>query len=127
MPHFVIECSKNVLDMQPAEVIMETVYRAAESTGLFAENDIKVRLHPYELYRLGTGKDSFLHIFGSIMSGRTTQEEANLAKVITRQLAPLLPDVSFLSINIDRFEKATYSNRSLIDPRNTTGDRFFSK
>lgn len=127
MPHFVIECSKNVLDMQPAEVIMDTVYRAAESTGLFAENDIKVRLHPYELYRLGTGKTSFLHIFGSIMSGRATEQRANLSMVITQQLAPLLPDVSFLSINIDEFERATYSNRSLIDPRNTTGDRFFQK
>lgn len=127
MPHFVIECSQNVLDMQPAEVIMDTVYKAAESTGLFAENDIKVRLRPYELYQLGTGKDSFLHIFGSIMGGRTTAEQAGLSRTITSQLAPLLPDVSFLSVNIDEFERATYSNRSLIDPHNTTGDRFFGR
>lgn len=125
MPHFVIECSQNVLNMQPAAVIMDTVYQAGESTGLFAENDIKVRIRPYELYQLGKGKDSFLHIYGSVMQGRTTAQLADLSKVIIQKLAPLLPDVSFLSINIDEFQQKTYSNRSLIDPRNTTGDRFF--
>ncbi len=36
--------------------IMDAVYNVAESTGLFAANDIKVRLQPYQYYRLGEGK-----------------------------------------------------------------------
>jgi hypothetical protein len=35
---------------------MDAVYNVAESTGLFAANDIKVRLQPYQYYRLGEGK-----------------------------------------------------------------------
>lgn len=125
MPHFVIECSANVLTMQPAAIIMDSVYATAESSGLFAPNDIKVRLKTYDLYKLGEGKDSFLHIYASIMEGRTTAQKAALSNSIIQKLAPLLPAVSFLSINISEFEAATYSNRSLIDPRNTTRNRHF--
>ncbi|HVI43758.1 MAG TPA: 5-carboxymethyl-2-hydroxymuconate Delta-isomerase [Chitinophaga sp.] len=125
MPHFVIECSRNILEQQTPDIIMDTVYLAAESTGLFAENDIKVRLHPYEYYRLGTGKHGFLHIYASIMEGRTTEQKAYLSKLITQRLAPLFPDISFLSINVSEFERATYCNKSLINPLNTEGNRHF--
>jgi len=125
MPHFVIEFSKNLLAQQPAEVIMNTVYDAAVSTGLFAENDVKVRINCYEHYKLGEGKDSFLHIFASIMEGRTTAQKAHLSSVVIQQLAPLFNDISFLSMNVNDFEAATYCNKSLINPLNTNRDRHF--
>jgi len=125
MPHFVIECSKNVLEQQPSDVIMKTVYDAAVSTGLFADNDVKVRINSYEQYQLGQGKDSFLHIFASIMEGRTQEQKAHLSTSVIQNLAPLLPDVSFLSMNVNDFEAATYSNRSLINPLNAEGNRHF--
>lgn len=125
MPHFVIECSSNVLAMQPAAVIMNTVYTAAESTGLFAPNDIKVRVKSYDDYKLGEGKHSFLHIYASIMEGRTTTQKADLSRIVIQKLAPLLADVSFLSMNVAEFEQATYCNKSLINPLNTDRDRHF--
>lgn len=125
MPHFVIECSSNVLAMQPAAVIMNTVYTAAESTGLFAPNDIKVRIKSYDDYKLGEGKHSFLHIYASIMEGRTTAQKADLSSTVIQQLAPLFADISFLSMNVSEFEKATYCNKSLINPLNTNKDRHF--
>jgi 5-carboxymethyl-2-hydroxymuconate isomerase len=125
MPHFVIEFSKNILAQQPAEVIMNTVYDAAVSTGLFAENDVKVRINCYEQYKLGHGKDSFLHIFASIMGGRTTEQKANLSRVIIQKLTPLFTDISFLSMNVADFDPATYCNKALIDPRNTDGNQHF--
>jgi 5-carboxymethyl-2-hydroxymuconate isomerase len=125
MPHFVIECSKNILALQSADLIMNTVYNAANATGLFAENDIKVRINSYEHYKLGDGKDSFLHIFASIMEGRTTNQKANLSRVIVEKLTPLFPDISFLSININDFDRATYCNKSLINPLNKDGNRHF--
>ncbi|NLR82370.1 5-carboxymethyl-2-hydroxymuconate Delta-isomerase [Chitinophaga eiseniae] len=125
MPHFVIECSNNVLEQQSPELIMDTVYQAAESTGLFAENDIKVRITPFSHYKLGHGKDSFLHIFASIMGGRTTEQKSQLSTVIIQQLAPLLPEVSFLSINVDDFDRDTYCNRALINPLNVGNNRHF--
>ncbi|TWF41764.1 5-carboxymethyl-2-hydroxymuconate isomerase [Chitinophaga polysaccharea] len=125
MPHFVIECSNNVLEQQSPELIMDTVHQAAESTGLFAENDIKVRLNAFAHYKLGHGKDSFLHIYASIMGGRTTEQKSHLSTVIIQQLAPLLPEVSFLSINVDDFDPETYCNRALINPANVGRNRHF--
>ncbi|MBP2616880.1 5-carboxymethyl-2-hydroxymuconate Delta-isomerase [Chryseobacterium jejuense] len=125
MPHFIIECSQDILQQRTPDEIMDAVYSVAESTGLFAVNDIKVRLQPYQYYRLGEGKKKFLHVFGHIMQGRSTEQKANLSKLISTQLTELLPDVSFLSVNINEFETATYSNKALVNPENTSYDRHF--
>ncbi|NIF03955.1 5-carboxymethyl-2-hydroxymuconate Delta-isomerase [Chryseobacterium sp. Tr-659] len=125
MPHFIIECSQNILQEKTPDEIMNAVYEVAESTGLFAPNDIKVRLQPYEYYRLGNHKTSFLHVFGHIMEGRNTEQKAALSKQISSRLSELLPDVSFVSVNISEFEAATYSNKALINPENTSKDRHF--
>jgi 5-carboxymethyl-2-hydroxymuconate isomerase len=125
MPHFIIECSEDVLTIKTPGEIMQAVYEVAEATGLFAKNDIKVRLNPYKYYKLGETKKNFVHIFGNIMEGRSTEQKAILSKKIIERLNHLLPDVSILSINIREFEMATYSNKSLIDPLNVKKDRHF--
>ncbi len=104
---------------------MQAVYDTAEATGLFAKNDIKVRLNPYKYYKLGDGKTSFIHIFGYIMEGRSVEQKVNLSKKIIERLNHIFPHISILSMNIKEFELATYSNKSLIDPNNINGDRFF--
>lgn len=62
MPHFIIECSENIIKNKPAKQIMQTVFEAAESSGLFNKADIKVRIKPYTDYMLAEGKDNFLHV-----------------------------------------------------------------
>ena len=104
---------------------MQEVYDAAEGTGLFAPNDIKVRLRPYQYFKLGENKKDFIHIFGNIMEGRSIEQRANLSQKIVERLNEMFPNISILSINISEFEKATYSNKALIHPRNTTQDRHF--
>ncbi len=127
MPHFIIDCSENILLQRTPDELMETVYDEAEATGLFAKGDIKVRINPYTHYKLGETKKDFIHIFGNIMEGRTVEQKANLSRRIVERLAKLFPEISILSINIREFEKATYCNLSLIDPQNTTNDRHFSQ
>ena len=80
MPHFIIDCSENVIQQESPDKIMQAVYDAAEATGLFAANDIKVRLRPYQYFKLGEDKKDFIHIFGNIMEGRSTEQKANLSK-----------------------------------------------
>ena len=126
MPHFIIDCSENVIQERKSEEIMHAVYEAAKATGLFADNDIKVRLRPFQFYKLGDNKKNFIHIFGYIMEGRNTEQKANLSKQIITRLNDLFPDISFLSININDFEFATYCNKSLINPNNTSNDRHFT-
>lgn len=125
MPHFIVECSQDILLQKTPDEILDAVYETADATGLFAPNDIKVRLQPYQYFRLGNGKKNFLHVFGYIMEGRTTEQKADLSKRISIKLTELLPEISFLSVNICEFEMATYSNKALINPQNTDHNRHF--
>lgn len=125
MPHFIIDCSENIIRQKSPDEIMQAVFDVAEATGLFAVNDIKVRLRPYQYFKLGTGKKDFIHIFGNIMEGRSAEQKADLSKKIIERLNEMFPDISTLSINIREFEKATYSNKALIHPLNTSNDRHF--
>ena len=105
---------------------MQAVYDVAEATGLFAVNDIKVRLRPYHYFKLGKGKRDFIHVFAHIMGGRTTEQKENLSRRVIERLNEMFPAISILSINIGEFEKTTYSNKALIHPLNMTSDRHFN-
>src|SRR5262245_4408276 len=100
MPHFIIDCSKNVIKQKSPDEIMQAVYDVAEATGLFAPKDIKVRLRPYQYFKLGENKKDFIHIFGNIMEGRSTEQKANLSQKIIERLNEMFPDISILSISI---------------------------
>jgi 5-carboxymethyl-2-hydroxymuconate isomerase len=125
MPHFIIDCSENIIQQKSPDEIMQAVYDVAEASGLFAANDIKVRLRPYQYFKLGKSKKDFIHIFGNILEGRSIQQKADLSQKIVERLNEMFPDISILSINIREFERATYSNKALINPLNTTNDQHF--
>lgn len=95
MPNFIIDCSQDIIQQVAPDKIMNAVYETAEATGLFAANDIKVRIQPFQYYKLAESKKNFIHIFGYIMEGRTTEQKASLSKQIITKLAVLLPDISF--------------------------------
>ena len=114
MPHFVLDCSSNIIQQKSPEEIMQKVYYTAESTGLFAPGDIKVRINPFELYNIGNTKDDFIHIFANIMEGRTVDQKSNLSRKIITELKLMFPNVPIISINIRDFEKATYCNKSMV-------------
>ena len=126
MPHFIIDCSESVIEQESPEAIMQAVYDVAEATGLFAVDDIKVRLRPYHYFKLGKDKRDFIHIFGLIMEGRSTEQKENLSRKIVERLNEIFPEVSILSINISEFDKATYSNKALLHPSNATSDGHFN-
>lgn len=126
MPHFIIDCSEDILDQKSPDEILDTVYSAAEGSGLFAKDDIKVRIRPFKYYKLGGEKKSFIHVFGNIMEGRNTEQKANLSRKVIEQLNLMFPDIPILSMNIREFEAATYCNKSLINPENTSHDRHFN-
>jgi len=114
MPHFVIDCSEQILKLKSSESIMQIVYDAAESTQLFDEGDIKVRINTYKHYNIGNTKNDFIHIFANIMEGRTSDQKAHLSKAIVTELKLMFPNVAIISMNIRDFEKATYCNRAMV-------------
>ena len=114
MPHFVIDCSENIIQLKTPEEIIQKVYDAAESTTLFDKGDIKVRINPFKYYNIGNTKNDFIHVFANIMEGRTTLQKSNLSKSIVSELKLMFPDVPVISINIRDFEKATYCNKTMV-------------
>lgn len=114
MPHFVIECSGPVLQLKPAEEILQTVYETAVASGLFAIADIKARIRPYDRYITAGTDANFLHVFGHIMEGRSVEQKATLSRQMVTRLNALLPEVPVISMNIVDFEKATYCNKKMI-------------
>ncbi|MBN9483384.1 MAG: 5-carboxymethyl-2-hydroxymuconate isomerase [Bacteroidetes bacterium 43-93] len=115
MPHFIIDCSENILKQRTPEEIILTVHDTAEATNLFRDGDIKVRIRPYEYYTVGRTQNDFIHVFGYIMQGRTTGQKADLSKRIITVLKKMFPDVPVISMNVMDFEKDTYCNRNMVD------------
>lgn len=93
---------------------MQTVYDEAMATGLFAQSVVKVRVLPFTDYIVDGSTSEFLHIYAHIMQGRTEYQKKDLADRIMRSLKLKLPDTPVLSINIDEFNKGSYSNRDLV-------------
>ena len=114
MPHFIIDCSENVVRIKSADDIMKEVFDAASSTGLFTASEIKVRINPFAFYNNGDTLDDFIHVFGYIMEGRNDDQKGNLSKVIVTKLVSVLPDVPVISINIQDFEKTNYFNKNMV-------------
>ncbi|NMP31997.1 5-carboxymethyl-2-hydroxymuconate Delta-isomerase [Thalassotalea sp. M1531] len=114
MPHFVMDCSNTVLNSYDETYIIEQIYLVANESGLFAANDIKVRLNPFTTYSVGNKTEDFIHIFAHIMQGRTTEQKANLSQQLVARLVTLFPDIPNIAMNISDFEKATYCNRNML-------------
>ena len=114
MPHFILDCTERILEIQDPQKVIEAVFETAFETGLFERNDIKVRLNPFKYSLVQSGDADFIHVFANIMQGRTDVQKANLSKVIVTKLNSLFAEVPIISINIRDFEKASYFNKSML-------------
>jgi len=60
MPHFVIDCSKNILKIKSSKEIIQKIYDTTESTELFNKGNIKLRINSFEYYNI---KNKLIHLF----------------------------------------------------------------
>lgn len=114
MPHFVLDCSENIIQLKSPEEILQKVYNTAEASDLFAKGDIKVRINPFKYYTIGNTQDDFIHVFANIMEGRSIEQKKQLSDSIIKELKIMFPQVPIISINIRDFEKATYCNKTMV-------------
>jgi 5-carboxymethyl-2-hydroxymuconate isomerase len=124
MPHLIVHCSESVTHLAAPGDIVDTVFEAATTTGLFATTGvggIKVRLETFRHYRNVEGHDHFVHVFGYIMEGRSTEQKAALSSAIVGALRALLPAVEIVSMNVADFERATYRNAATVDDPDVAG------
>lgn len=107
MPHFVVDCSKSLAAIQDGQSIAKQVHSAANSTGLFSEANIQVRINFYDDYSVGNIKEDFIHVFAHILEGRTAEQKLALSKTVIKQLAEIFPQVATIGIDIKDLEKGT--------------------
>ena len=109
-----MDCSDTILNAHDEEYIVKQIHLVAHATRLFDENDIKVRINPFNQYSVGNKTEDFIHVFAHIMQGRTTEQKAELSKQVVAKLVSLFPTVNNIAMNISDFEKATYCNRNML-------------
>ncbi len=114
MPHFILDCSENILEIQSPKKVLEAVFQTAFETGLFQKEAIKVRMNPYKHSLVLGGNVDFIHVFANIMEGRNTTQKKNLSEQIVLKLKEMFPKTSVISINIRDFEKSTYCNKTMV-------------
>lgn len=114
MPHFLIDCSAGILKDTTKTQVMTVVHNAAVSAELFDPADIKIRVRPFDEYMIGGSDEPFIHVFSHIMQGRTTEQKAMLSRKVVETLAAMFPDIKFIAMNVDEFEKATYTNKAML-------------
>jgi 5-carboxymethyl-2-hydroxymuconate isomerase len=116
MPHFILDCSEEILVSHSVETILKYLHQVANHTELFDENDIKVRINPFKTYLVGAKKQAFIHVFAHIMEGRTDEEKANLSKMMVKRLSIMFPGVEHIAMNVSEFSKASYCNFAMLQP-----------
>ena len=114
MPHFTVDCSENILELKDPKEILDEVFESAFSTGLFSRDAIKVRLNPFKHSLVLGGDLDFIHVFGNIMEGRTTEQKADLSRKIVSKLNQLFPEIPIISMNIRDLEKSSYINKTML-------------
>lgn len=114
MPHFIIDCSDDLIAVHDKQQLMQVVFDAAEESGLFNTDDIKVRIRPFADFMTGGTGASFVHVFAYIMEGRTVSQKNALSKSIVSRLKLHLSEVPVVSMNVMDFEKSTYHNRNMV-------------
>ena len=116
MPHFVIDCSEDILSLHKEEKILEQVNILLIETKLFHENDIKIRINFYKKYITGNKKENFIHVFANIMQGRCIEQKVYLSKTLVGGLSSMFPSLKHIGCNVVEFERASYFNKNMLDP-----------
>lgn len=116
MPHFVVDCSENILQKRSPAEIMRAIFQVSLKTKLFKPEEIKVRINPFKYYSTeGTVGVEFIHVFANIMEGRNTKQKSQLSWVIIEELNIMFPGTPIISMNVSDFEKSTYCNKSMLE------------
>ena len=107
-----------VLDSRPTKVIVHHT-AGANSTDYSQAHAFSLArsIQNYHMDHNGwidSGQQFTISRGGYIMEGRTVDQRKALSTSIVTRLKKLLPEVPVISMNLIEFEKATYTNRTMI-------------
>jgi 5-carboxymethyl-2-hydroxymuconate isomerase len=109
VPHCIIEYSQELdAEVEPSTLLSSVFYGALE-TGLFSENDIKVRALAFNHFTTGNLRQNFVHVTVKILSGRNLEQRKNLTQLILVKLNELFSNSISLTVEITEIEKESYA------------------
>jgi len=109
MPHIIIEYSEDIISHEGAKLLVDTVFVAAEESGMFEPLNIKVRAVPVRVYRLGLSAEGFIHVQCRIHAGRPTETKKALTSDIINTLRDLSIDVAVITAEAVDMDRESYS------------------
>ena len=113
MPHCIIDYSEDVADGVEIDDLIEAVHGGTMDSGLFPEYDIKTRALAFERHRTGQTRDSFVHVAIHLLSGRSDEQKAMLSEGVLVRIAPMLPQVISVGVEIIDIHRTSYRKRVL--------------
>ncbi|KAJ54849.1 hypothetical protein ACMU_13875 [Actibacterium mucosum KCTC 23349] len=114
MPHLIIEHSADLAEGHDIGALCDRLFDMAMASDLFpTKAAIKVRALPCPHWHIATEPQSFAHVTALVLSGRTTEDRAAVARLILATLEAALPDVGALSADVRELNADIYAKRVL--------------
>lgn len=113
MPHIIIEYSQDNVSENEINAMISKVFDVVKSTMLFDEENIKVRSHPVQHYKLGLTDSGFIHIQCRIHAGKTTLQKQRLTQSIVDGLKGLFSQSVVITAEVADMDKTTYAKAVL--------------
>lgn len=112
MPQFITMYAQPLEDQVDMGDVCQAIWDAANESGLFVPEAIKVRAVPVDHYVVGTeGRAPFLHIDAKMYAGRTIEQKQKLLASVLERVGPLVGEAPALSIEAIDIIKEAYLKR----------------
>jgi len=112
MPHVIIEYTDDVIVSRQVRALIDAVFDAVVSVGLFNAENIKLRAIPIKHYRLGSDRQGFVHVQCRIHSGRSDVQKKALTTEILSAIKGLSLGVSVVTVEVIDMDAASYAKYS---------------
>lgn len=114
MAHFIIDCSEQVIKLKSQKNIIQRVSDTAKSSGLFASEEIKIKVNPFRNYNVSNANSDFIHVFANYKQTRNKKHSVDLPKKIFTELKEIFPEVPIISIYVRANDNSIYYNKTVI-------------
>ena len=112
MPHLVIEYATALAQDTDIHALVKDVFAAAESSNLFAPQDIKVRAEDFSAFTTGGTDQMFVHVDIKLLPGRSDVQKKDLSERVLEALTATLPATVAISVETNELHKESYTKRA---------------
>lgn len=109
MPHIIIEHSQSAIALPERQGLVDALYQVVESAGLFKSENIKVRLHPVENFKLGLADSEFIHVMCRIHVGKTDEQKQGLTHTVLNAISERIEGRCVITVEVIEMDRSCYA------------------